>query len=148
MRPASNPWGGIALVLTGALVFGSIGFWAFGLSFGLLSGLVVLMAPIYPLLVQGMVTAIVVSLCLWRGWWRASLFLGTVLVVVPQAGIVGEYAYQEWLCTRAADPDACFAYLNGSVLLPIFVVLAVLVAIAELVMMFGVVLGARGTLGR
>jgi hypothetical protein len=143
MRTAPNPWGWITLILCGALVFGSVGYWAVGLTFGLISGLVVLMAPAYPILLQVMLTAIVVSACLWRGWWRLALGLGGLLIVVPQTVMVVVYAYQEWACTRAADPTACFAYLNGSVLLPIFVVIAVVAAAVELGVMVGVVLSVK-----
>lgn len=130
-------------MLCGALVFGSVGYWAVGLTFGLISGLVVFMAPAYPILLQAMLTAIAVSACLWRGWWRVAIGLGGLLIVVPQAVMLIVYVYQEWACTRAADPDACFAYLNGSVLLPIFVMLAVAAALVELGVMVAVVLSVR-----
>ena len=140
MRP-SRLFGALAVLLPVLLLAGSVIYWAFGLTFGLISGLVLLMAPLYPLLFQAGVTATVVSLCLWREAFRTAIVLGLGCVILPQAALVAWYGRELWRCQHAADPSACFDYLNGSPILPALVGLALLVAAVEAT---GVVVVAGG----
>lgn len=133
-RP-SNPFGWLALALAFLLVVGSLAWWAVGLTFGVVSGLVVLMAPAWPFLVQALVAAILTSLGLWRGRPLLGALLALPVIVLPQLGIVGWYGWELWSCHTAADPDACYAYLNGSVLLPVGVGVSVLAAAVELLVL-------------
>jgi hypothetical protein len=70
---------GLALVV-GLSIPAFIGF---GLTIGLITGLVVLVAPFYVLGFQMGLTALVVSLCLWRRRYGVARVLGTPLVLVP-----------------------------------------------------------------
>jgi len=126
----------VALALSVVLVVGSVAWWAFGLTFGLVSGLVVLMAPAYPLLVQALLVGIVLSLGLWRARPRLGALLALPVATLPQVGLVGWYGWELWTCRTAADPAACFAYLNGSVLLPVGVGVAVLASVVQVVVLF------------
>lgn len=145
---SGGPWGWVALGLTVLLVAGSACWWGVGLTFGIVSGLVVLMAPAYPFLVQALVAGILVSLGLWRGWPRVGVLLALPVVTLPQLGIVGWYGWELWRCETAADRDACYAYLNGSVLLPVGVGGAVSASVVEVVVLAAVAAVAGRTGGR
>ena len=150
--PAPSPrplhYGHLALALTVLLLVGSGAFWAFGLTFGLISGLVVLMAPLYPLLVQALGMAIVVSLCLWRRSYLGALLLGLCCALLPQGLLVAWYGRELWRCQVAVDPAPCFGYLNGSPLLPFFIGLAVLASAGEvMVLLIGLDAARRRAFG-
>jgi hypothetical protein len=138
-----NPFGTLAAACAALLVVGSVLYWSIALTFGLISGLVVLMAPVYPLLLQAVFTTMVASLCLWRGRPWLALVLGVPLVVLPQLVVLCWYGWELYACQVAPDPDACFAYLNGSPLLPLGVGIYALTAGVELCMLVVFVLAAR-----
>lgn len=137
MPPAATPsprrpfFGTLAAGLSLLLLVGSVIWWAFALTFGLISGLVVLMAPLWPLLAQALVLGVVLSLGAWLRWERLAALVGLAVVGLPASGVVGWYGWQLWQCESAADPDACYAYLNGSPLLPALVGLTAVVALGE-----------------
>jgi hypothetical protein len=145
--PVTRAFAVIAAVTTVVLVVGSLMYWGVALTFGLISGLVVIMAPAYPLLVQAALATIVVNLCLWRRAPTLALVLGLPVVTLPQVGVSAWYAWEWWACEQAIDPAACFAYLNGSVLLPIAVGVAIAVSLVEVAILFAAVALGRKIIG-
>lgn len=98
----------------------------FGLTIGLITGLVVVLAPVYALALQMGIAGIAVSLCLWRRSYVLARAVGLVLVVVPELGFAGWYVRARILCGQAPDPRACLEYLDGSPLLRVLVVVGLL----------------------
>ena len=133
MRARPDPFLLTAAIALGVLVFGSVLYWAIALSVGVLTGLVLLLGPAYPFLMSPVLAVFLTSLCWWRGWRWAGFGLGLVVLVAPAAVVSGVYAREWHACTVAADPDACFAYLNGSPVLPVGVAVVVLMAASGVV---------------
>lgn len=129
--PRRPLFGTLAAGLSALLLVGSVIYWAFALTFGLISGLVVLLAPLWPLLAQALVLGVVLSLGAWLRWERLAAGAALLIAGLPAASVVGWYAWELWSCETAADPAACYAYLNGSPLLPALVGLTAVVAAAE-----------------
>lgn len=143
---AARVYGITAAVATIGLLGGSVVYWAVALTFGVISGLLVLMAPAYPLFVQAAVVTIVANVCLWLRSPLAALLLGLPIVTLPQVVMVAWYG-KEWLsCLNGPVPAACLDYLNGSPLLPVVMGGALVAGGLEVVILFGYVAFARRTL--
>lgn len=125
-----DPWLKKAKILSLVLLFGTIVFVAGGLTIGLITGLILLMAPMYVIGAVCTLAAICVSLCLWRRWYWTALTLGSLILLTPTTVLVSWYAMQWQRCKQVPDPQACLAYLNGSILLPIFIFICCVVTIA------------------
>ena len=138
MTPRES-WNRVARTVALLLAAGSVPYWGFACSFGLLSGLVVLLAPLYVLLFQAALTTIVLALCLARDAYGAARVLGLSLALGPGFAASGWYASKWVECARAADSGACFEYLNGSPLLPIGVAGYALVSTAGAIVVLAVV---------
>lgn len=129
MSATSAHW----LKLAGLLTF----FFAVGTPFmaliagtiGLLTGLIVLIVPVYVLVAWATITSIFVCLCLWRRWAVAAGAVGCLFMLGPASGVASWYARELHRCEHALDPAKCSAYLNGSPLLPFFVGVCVVAAL-------------------
>src|SRR5688572_14585728 len=126
---ALERWRKVAQGLALAIGISIPAFVVFGLTIGLITGCVVLVAPLYVLGFQMGLAALVVSLCLSRRRHGLALLLGTPLLLVPEVLFAGWYVRERHRCAIAADPQACFAYLDGSPLLMAFVILAAIVSL-------------------
>jgi hypothetical protein len=140
-----EPWRKVALGLALAIGLSIPTFIVFGLTIGLITGLVVLVAPLYVLALQMGIAALVVALCLWRRRYGLARLLGMPLVIVPEVLFAGWYLRERHRCVVAADPRACFAYLDGSPLLMAFVLLASIVSLVMCGMLWYVVAQAATT---
>jgi hypothetical protein len=85
------------------------------------------------------IAALVVSLCLWRRRYGWARLLGTPLAIGPEVLFAGWYVRERHRCTLAADPQACFAYLDGSPLLTAFVLLSAIVSLVTCAALWWVV---------
>lgn len=101
----------------------------FSMTVGLITGLVVLFVPLYVLAAWQIVTAVSVSLCLWRQWFVAARVVGCACLLGPASGVALWYWRKYDACQKSDDVAKCLAYLNGSPLLPFFVGVVVLVAL-------------------
>ncbi len=86
-------------------------------TFGLISGLIVVMAPMFPVLLLVAFTACLVSLCLARQRYVLATIMGVLVSVVPTILPIIWYAAEWRKCTQLPSPEECFDYLNGSPLL-------------------------------
>ncbi|MEZ5116749.1 MAG: hypothetical protein R2737_10815 [Candidatus Nanopelagicales bacterium] len=118
---------------------------AFGITFGLISGLIVLMIPAYVVLVWLVATTVTVALCMWREHPALARALGTVVALGPAVTAVVLYARASLNCRGAVDERACYDYLNGSPLLPILVGLSVVVALAAAVAVWAATAARRAS---
>lgn len=138
MTPRES-WNRVARTVALLLAAGSVPYWGFACSFGLLSGLIVLLAPLYVLLFQAALTTIVLALCLARDAYAAARVLSVSLALGPGFAAAGWYAWKNVVCARAADSAACFEHLNGSPVLPIGVAGYALASIAGAIVVLAVV---------
>jgi hypothetical protein len=128
MRPSTGPtaspirWGRVALICLAALPVGTIGFAFMSMTIGLITGLIVVMIPLWGLFVQGTMTLLLVSLCMKGRLSIAAHVVGGVCLLAPAVYAALQYAGAISLCHRLDDPEACLAYLNGSPLLQFAVV--------------------------
>lgn len=108
-----------------AVSVGSVPYLLATFSFGLISGLIVVMLPGYACLFIVALLVIVVSLCLARRWYGLARFTGASVALMPGGGLAGWYISELVFCERGADKAACLNYLNGSPLLPLGVAMGV-----------------------
>lgn len=129
---AARNWNRVAALTAIGLVASSVPYLGCAFSFGLLSGLIVLLVPLYVVFVHVALTVIVVSLLLGRRWLGLAQAAGAVVSVTPAALGDAWYAHAWWHCEHVADRTACLQYLNGSPLLPLGVAGYTLLSLAVL----------------
>jgi hypothetical protein len=124
--PTASPirWGRLALICLAALPVGTIGFAVMSMTVGLITGLIVVMIPLWGLFVQGTLTLLFVSLCMKARLSIAARVVGGVCLLAPAVYATLQYAGAISLCHRLDDSEACLAYLNGSPPLLQFAVVA------------------------
>jgi hypothetical protein len=143
MMAPRRVFGVLTLVLGLMLVVGTILCAGVGGTFGLLSGLVVLMVPAWLLYAQALGGAIVTCAALWRGAPRGAAVLGSLAVAVPGAAVVLAYGAAYAQCLAGPDEAGCLDYLNGSPLLPFFVGVTAVLTLGEVAVVLGVARFAR-----
>lgn len=118
----AKAWRRIAALAGFGFLGGSVPYLGCAFTFGIISGLIVILVPLYPVLFQIMLVVVAVALSLAARRHALARVLGTVLSLAPALAAVGAYTNARIGCERAQDAAACVAYLNGDPpLLPIAV---------------------------
>jgi hypothetical protein len=99
------------------------------LTIGLVTGLVVVLVPMYLLFSWMCLVAVAVCLAQGRGHRMLARMSAALLGPVPGLLVVAAYVRARQQCSVDPDPAGCFAYLDGS---PLLVVLIVAVALTGL----------------
>lgn len=121
MAGQARGWNRVAKVTAVGFLIGSVPYLIAAFTCGLLSGLIVLMVPLYAVLLHVAIVVIALAVSLAQRRYGVARVVTLVLALVPATAFTGWYAREWWRCEQAADSAACFEYLNGSPLLPITV---------------------------
>jgi hypothetical protein len=120
-----------------ALPVGSIAFAFFGITIGLITGLIVVMIPLYVLFVQATVSLMLVSLCMKVAAPTAARVVGAVGLLAPVAFAALRYGAELLLCDQGPEAAACRAYINGDPpLVPVGLVLYAGISVGAAVTFF------------
>lgn len=132
--------GRLAVLLAVGFGVGSLGYAAVGLTVGVVTGLLVLMVPLWPLGAQAFLVAESVLVGQWWGAPRVGRTVAFGFALVPPAAALFAYLRAHARC--GAD-DACHAYLDDHHLLPGFLGVCAVCGIAEAAVLGLFVLEAR-----
>jgi hypothetical protein len=114
-------WNRVAVGAAVGFAASSVPYWLFGCTFGVLSGLIAFLAPLYPFLLQLTLVVVGVSAALARRWYVVARLVALALGLLPAAATGAWYGGQRWACAQAADSAACFEYLDGEFPIHLFV---------------------------
>ena len=135
-------WISVAWVIVTAVTVAS------SLTIGLITGLVVLMVPAYLLLTWVCLIAVAVCLAQWRG--HRAVARTAAVAAGPAARCAGGRCVRGARigCGREPDPTSCLAYLDGSPLLLLLVIVVALAGVLAVVAAWLVTGPARWSAGR